>query len=81
MANLATRAAVEGESVTISTPLIQLSKADIIREGVALGVDYAITISCYDADAEGRACGQCDSCRLRAAGFAQAGINDPTVYQ
>jgi 7-cyano-7-deazaguanine synthase len=81
MANLATKAGVEGDSVTICTPLIQLSKADIIRKGVALGVDYATTISCYDADSEGRACGQCDSCQLRAAGFAEAGISDPTRYQ
>ena len=81
MANLATRAGVEGRPTTIHTPLIQLSKADIIRRGVALGVDYGTTISCYDADEKGRACGQCDSCRLRAAGFLEAGISDPTVYQ
>lgn len=81
MANLATRAGVEGHPITIHTPLIQLSKADIIRRGVELGVDYGATISCYDADDEGRACGQCDSCRLRAAGFLEAGISDPTVYQ
>jgi 7-cyano-7-deazaguanine synthase len=81
MANLATRAGVEGDTVSINTPLIHLSKADIIREGMALGVDYATTISCYDADDEGRACGLCDSCRLRAAGFAEAGISDPTIYQ
>ena len=81
MANLATKAGVEGRPTTIHTPLIQLSKADIIRRGVALGVDYGTTISCYDADEKGRACGQCDSCRLRAAGFLEAGISDPTVYQ
>ena len=81
MANLATKAGVEGDTITICTPLIQLSKADIIRKGVQLGVDYGITVSCYDADDEGRACGHCDSCRLRAIGFAEAGINDPTVYQ
>jgi 7-cyano-7-deazaguanine synthase len=81
MANLATKAGVEGNGITIHTPLIQLTKADIIRQGVALGVDYGITISCYDADGEGHACGRCDSCRLRAAGFAEAGIKDPTVYQ
>lgn len=81
MANLATKAGVEGSVITISTPLIQLSKADIIRKGIQLGVDYGATISCYDADHEGRACGQCDSCQLRAAGFVEAGINDPTVYQ
>ena len=81
MANLATKAGVEGRPTTIHTPLIQLSKADIIRRGVELGVDYGTTISCYDADEKGRACGQCDSCRLRAAGFLEAGISDPTVYQ
>jgi 7-cyano-7-deazaguanine synthase len=81
MANLATKTGVEGNPITIRTPLIQMSKADIIRRGVALGVDYAATISCYDADDAGRACGQCDSCRLRAAGFLEAGISDPTVYQ
>lgn len=81
MANLATKAGVEGHPTTICTPLIQLSKAEIIRKGVSLGVDYGATISCYDADDDGRACGQCDSCRLRAAGFAEADISDPTVYQ
>ena len=81
MANLATKAGVEGNGTIICTPLIQLSKADIIRKGIQLGVDYGSTISCYDADADGRACGQCDSCRLRAAGFAEAGVSDPTLYQ
>lgn len=81
MANLATKAGVEGDTITICTPLIQLSKADIIRKGTQLGIDYQATISCYGADNEGRACGRCDSCRLRAAGFAEAGISDPTVYQ
>ena len=81
MANLATRAGVEGQGVRIHAPLIDLSKADIIRQGVRLGVDYGLTVSCYQADAEGRACGACDSCRLRAAGFAAAGITDPTRYQ
>jgi 7-cyano-7-deazaguanine synthase len=81
MANLATRAGVEGQGVRIHAPLIDLSKADIIRQGVRLGVDYGLTVSCYQADAEGRACGVCDSCRLRAAGFAAAGITDPTRYQ
>ena len=81
MANLATRAGVEGHPVRIETPLIEMSKADIIREGMRLGVDYALTVSCYDPDEEGRACGRCDACRLRAAGFRQAGIPDPTRYQ
>lgn len=81
MANLATRAGVEGHPIAIRTPLIDMSKADIIRAGVALGVDYSQTVSCYQADADGRACGQCDSCRLRRKGFADAGISDPTVYR
>ncbi len=80
MANLATRAAVEGRRLTIHAPLIELSKAEIIRTGVSLGVDYSQTISCYQADAQGRACGACDSCRLRRAGFEAAGIIDPTPY-
>lgn len=80
MANLATRAAVEGARVTIHAPLIDLSKAQIIRTGRDLGVDYALTVSCYQADAAGRACGLCDSCRLRRAGFAEAGVEDPTRY-
>ena len=81
MANLATRAGVEGKPVLIHTPLIDLSKADIIRQGSQLGVDYARTISCYNPDKDGRACGVCDSCRLRAAGFRAAGVADPTQYQ
>ncbi len=81
MANLATRAAVEGQLIRLHTPLIELSKADIIRLGVGLGVDYAQTVSCYQADAEGRACGVCDSCRFRQAGFKQAGVADPTRYR
>lgn len=81
MANLATKAGVEGRSITIHTPLIALSKADIILQGGKLGVDYAQTVSCYQADAKGRACGVCDSCRLRHEGFKQAGIIDPTRYQ
>ena len=81
MANLATKAGVEGETITIHTPLIHLSKAEIIQQGVRLGVDYGDTISCYDPDAQGRACGLCDSCRLRAAGFHEAGVPDPTHYQ
>jgi len=80
MARLATRAGVEGHKFTIHTPLIHLSKAEIIQQGTALGVDYSMTVSCYVADAAGRACGKCDSCRLRAAGFAAAGIEDPTRY-
>ena len=80
MANLATKAAVEGAKLTLHTPIIDLKKADIIRRGSAFGVDYALTVSCYQADQDGRACGVCDSCRLRKAGFASAGIADPTRY-
>jgi 7-cyano-7-deazaguanine synthase len=80
MANLATRAGVAGARLTIHAPLIELSKADIIRKGVSLGIDYAMTTSCYRADTGGNACGVCDSCRLRAAGFAVAGFADPTRY-
>jgi 7-cyano-7-deazaguanine synthase len=79
-ANLATKAGVEGRHFHIHTPLIQMSKARIIQEGVTLGVDYAITVSCYQADAQGRACGRCDSCRLRREGFAAADVPDPTAY-
>jgi 7-cyano-7-deazaguanine synthase len=79
-ANLATKAGVEGRPFHIHTPLIQLSKAEIIREGLRLGVDYAITVSCYQADELGRACGRCDSCRLRRQGFIAAGAADPTPY-
>ncbi len=81
MANLATRAGVEGTRLVIHAPLQHLSKAGIIRRGTALGVDYAQTVSCYQADEAGRACGVCDACRLRRQGFAQAGIADPTVYR
>ena len=81
LANLATKAAVEGRRLQLHTPIITLSKADIIRRGTALGVDYALTVSCYQADAAGRACGVCDSCRLRRAGFEGAGIADPTRYK
>jgi len=82
MANLATRAGVEeGAPLRIRAPLIHLSKAEIIRRGQALGVDYALTVSCYQADAAGRACGRCDSCRLRREGFAAAGLPDPTRYR
>lgn len=81
MANLATKAGVEGRPLSIRTPLISLTKADIIRTGVRLGVDYRLTVSCYQADAEGRACGRCDSCHLRRKGFTDAGLADPTRYQ
>lgn len=81
MANLATRAGVEeGASLRIRAPLVDLSKAGIIRRGMHLGVDYSLTVSCYRADAEGRACGRCESCRLRREGFAAAGLPDPTLY-
>ena len=81
LANLATKRAVEGEPVAIRAPIIHMSKADIVRAGLGLGVDFAITVSCYDADAEGRACGRCDACRLRREGFAVAGVADPTRYR
>jgi 7-cyano-7-deazaguanine synthase len=81
MANLATKAAVEGARLTLHTPIIEFTKAEIIRRGSALGVDYALTVSCYQADSDGRACGMCDSCRLRRAGFESAGISDPTRYK
>jgi 7-cyano-7-deazaguanine synthase len=80
MANLATRAAVEGATLRIHAPLINLSKAEIIRRGHELGVDYGLTVSCYQADAAGRACGVCDACRLRRAGFSAAEVADPTPY-
>lgn len=80
MANLATKAAVEGAWLTIHAPLIDLSKAEIIRRGLPLGVDYSLTVSCYQADEAGRACGVCDSCRLRREGFGAAGVADPTLY-
>ncbi len=81
LANLATKAGVEGRSMQVHAPVIALSKAAIIREGLRLGVDYAMTVSCYQADAQGRACGRCDSCRIRAQGFADAGVPDPTRYR
>ncbi|QDX82412.1 7-cyano-7-deazaguanine synthase QueC [Denitratisoma sp. DHT3] len=80
MANLATRAGVEGRRLHIHAPLIDMTKAEIIRAGHDLGVDYALTVSCYQADDQGRACGLCDSCRLRRAGFTAAGLPDPTPY-
>jgi 7-cyano-7-deazaguanine synthase len=79
--NLATKAGVEGKPITLMTPLIDLSKAEIIRSGTRLGVNYGLTVSCYQADAEGRACARCDSCRLRLKGFKDAGVDDPTRYQ
>lgn len=81
LANLATRRGVEGKPIRIHAPLLHLSKGQIIGAGVGLGVDYSLTVSCYQADSEGRACGRCDSCRLRREGFVQAGVPDPTRYQ
>jgi 7-cyano-7-deazaguanine synthase len=81
MARLATKRGVEGGKLTIDAPLVTMTKADIIRRGRELGVDYALTVSCYQADEEGRACGRCDSCRLRSEGFARAGVPDPTRYR
>ncbi|MCU7857513.1 MAG: 7-cyano-7-deazaguanine synthase QueC [Candidatus Thiodiazotropha sp. (ex Lucinoma borealis)] len=81
LANLATKAGVEGKPFQIHTPLINLSKADIIRQGIQLGVDYGLTVSCYQATGAGEACGVCDSCRLRMRGFVEAGIADPTAYR
>jgi 7-cyano-7-deazaguanine synthase len=81
LANLATRAGVEGAGFSVHAPLMRMSKADIVREGVRLGVDFGLTVSCYQADALGRACGHCDACRLRADGFATAGVTDPTRYR
>jgi 7-cyano-7-deazaguanine synthase len=81
LANVATKVGVEGRRFTIHAPLIEMTKAQIIREGIRLGVDYALTTSCYDPSPEGQACGHCDSCQLRRKGFAEAGIPDPTRYQ
>ncbi|KXJ54939.1 7-cyano-7-deazaguanine synthase QueC [Neptuniibacter pectenicola] len=81
MANLATKRGVSGDPIRIETPLIDLSKEQIIQAGTTLGVDYGLTVSCYQADDDGRACGVCDSCRLRTQGFVDAGIKDPTRYQ
>jgi 7-cyano-7-deazaguanine synthase len=80
LVNVATKAGVEGAGIRIHAPLMQMGKGDIVREGMRLGVDFAETVSCYQADAEGRACGHCDACRLRAEGFAKAGVADPTRY-
>jgi 7-cyano-7-deazaguanine synthase len=80
LANLATQAGVEGQHLSIETPIIALSKADIVREGIRLGVDFSRTVSCYQADSSGLACGKCDACRLRAEGFAAAGVKDSTRY-
>jgi 7-cyano-7-deazaguanine synthase len=81
MANLATKSAVEGKTITVHAPLIDMTKAEIIKCGHALNFDYGMTVSCYQADSEGRACGLCDSCRFRKEGFANAGLQDPTHYQ
>jgi 7-cyano-7-deazaguanine synthase len=81
LANLATRAAVEGARLALHTPIIDLAKAEIIRRGIALGVDFGLTVSCYQAVEDGRACGRCDACRLRRGGFEAAGIPDPTRYR
>jgi 7-cyano-7-deazaguanine synthase len=80
LANLATKAGVEGHGLRVHAPLIELSKADIVRRGIELGVDFSATVSCYQADSRGRACGRCDACRLRAQGFVEAGVADPTRY-
>ena len=80
LANLATKAGAEGSRFRVHAPLMRMSKADIVREGLRLGVDFAQTVSCYQADADGRACRHCDACRLRAQGFAEAGVADPTRY-
>lgn len=80
LANVATKAGVEGAGIRIHAPLMDMGKGDIVREGVRLGVDFAATVSCYNADVQGRACGHCDACRLRAEGFAKAGVPDPTHY-
>ena len=81
LANLATKRAVEGMPIEIRAPILRMTKADIVRRGTALGVDFSLTVSCYNADRDGRACGRCDACRFRRQGFAEAGIADPTRYQ
>ena len=81
LANLATKRAVEGHPIAVLAPIVRMTKAEIVRRGHELGVDYALTVSCYEADAEGRACGTCDACRLRSEGFRAAGLADPTRYR
>jgi 7-cyano-7-deazaguanine synthase len=81
LANLATKAGVEGQRFTVHAPLMAMSKADIVRVGIAHGVDFSTTVSCYQADDQGRACGRCDACRLRRQGFDDAGVPDPTRYR
>ena len=81
LANVATKTGVEGNKLNIHAPLMKMSKSDIIQEGIRLGIDYSLTVSCYQADQDGKACGKCDSCRYRSQGFEQAGISDPTRYQ
>ena len=81
MANLATKRAVEGQPLSILAPIVRMTKADIVRKGAGLGVDFSLTVSCYNADAEGRACNACDACRLRREGFRAAGLPDPTRYR
>ena len=81
MANLATKRAVQGHPLAIEAPIVRMTKADIVRKGTGLGVDFSLTVSCYDADADGRACGACDACRLRREGFRAAGLADPTRYR
>ena len=81
MANLATRRAIEGAPIRVEAPIVRMTKADIVRRGHGLGVDFSLTVSCYSADEEGRACGRCESCRLRREGFAAAGLADPTRYR
>ena len=81
LANLATKAGVEGQTLTVKAPLMAMTKADIIQQGLRLGIDYSQTVSCYQADLDGKACGKCDSCRFRRQGFEQAGVIDPTRYQ
>ncbi len=81
MANLATRAGVEGKRMTIHAPLIRMSKAEIVRKGLELGVDYSLTTSCYDPTPDGQACGECDACTLRLKGFGGAGVTDPLAYR